>query len=89
MNDCTKRYCPLVNPSECRITPLECPYYTYKSNEKFEKTFSDIEIESILRIKRCGAVDVLQEIKNQIGEKHISRDEVLKLIDEKIKEYSE
>lgn len=89
MNNCTKRLCPLMNPSECRITPLECPYYTNESNEKFGKSFSDIAIELILRIKRRGAIDVLQEIKNQIGEKHISRDEVLKLIDEKINEYSE
>lgn len=44
-------------------------------------------------------VDVMQEIKNQIGEmqtyiiyldeKYISRDEVLQIIDEKIKECSE
>ena len=48
-----------------------------------------------------NAIDLLQEIKNQIGEmqtyklfigngeKYISRDEVLRLIDEKIKECSE
>lgn len=76
MIGCTKRNCPLVNPSECKIT-VNCPYYTSET------------------------VDTLQEIKNQIGEmqtyklflgdgeKYISCDEVLRLIDEKIKECSE
>lgn len=100
MNDCTKRNCPFMNPSECMIMPLECPFYTNEANEKPEKTIDDIVSEIILRIKQCGAFDVLLEIKNQLGEmqtykvfidgeKYISRDEVLKLIDEKIKECSE
>lgn len=88
MNDCTKSNCPLVNPSECMLT-TECPFYTNETKEIIGKTIVIADSESILSFKHRGAIDVLQEIKNQLGEKYISRDEVLKLIDEKIKEYSE
>lgn len=97
MTDCTKRNCPLVNPNKCTIT-TECPFYTNETIEKAEETIAGIVSKLILKIKHCDTTNVLQEIKNQIdeiqtyklfidGEKYINRDEVLKLIDEKIKKY--
>ena len=99
MYGCTKRNCPLVNPSECHIT-AGCPYYTSETIEKATKTVAGIVHKIIQELTNYNAVDTLQEIKNQIsemqtyklfidGEKYISRDEVLRLIDEKIKECSE
>lgn len=97
MFGCTKRNCPLVNPIECKTT-AGCPYYTSETIEKAEKTIAGIVHKIIQELTNYNEVDTLQEIKNQIsemqtyklfidGEKYISRDEVLKLIDEKIKEY--
>lgn len=100
MYGCTKRNCPFVNPSECKIT-AGCPYYTSETIEKAEKTIASIVNKIVQELTHYNAVDTLQEIKNQISEmqtyklflsddeKYISRDEVLKLIDEKIKECSE
>lgn len=87
MIGCTKKNCPFENLGECMIT-TGCPFYT---NEAI------VVSELILTIKKRDAIDVMQEIKNQIekmqtyklflgdGEKYISRDEVLQIIDEKIK----
>lgn len=100
MYGCTKRNCPFGNPSECIIT-AGCPFYTNEAIEKTGEAIANVVSKLILEIKKRDAIDVLQEIKNQIekmqtyklflgdGEKYISRDEVLRLIDEKIKEYAE
>jgi hypothetical protein len=100
MIGCTKRKCPFVNPGECHIT-AGCPYYTSETIEKAEKTVAGIVNRIVQDLTRYHAIDTLQEIKNRISEmqtyklfsdddeKYISRDEVLKLIDEKIKECSE
>ena len=99
MYGCTKRNCPLVNPGECKTT-AGCPYYTSETIEKAGKTIADIVHKIIQELTNYNAVDTLQEIKNQIskmqtyklfidGEKYISRDEVLQIIDKKIKERSE
>ena len=99
MYGCTKRNCPFGNPSECIIT-TGCPFYTNEAIEKTGETIADVVSELISKIKHRDAIDALQEIKNKIvemqtykrfinGEKYICRDEVLKLIDEKIKECSE
>lgn len=97
MYGCTKRNCPLVNPSECHIT-AGCPYYTSETIEKATKTVADIVNKIVQDLTCYHAIDTLQEIKNRISEmqtyklflddneKYISRDEVLQLIDEKIKE---
>ena len=93
-----KKNCPFVNPRECIIT-TGCPFYTNAAIEKNAETIADVVSELISKIKQREAIDMMQEIKNQIGEmqtyiiylgeKYISRDEVLRLIDEKIKECSE
>lgn len=100
MYGCTKRNCPLVNPSECKIT-AGCPFYTNEAIEKTGEAIANVVSKLILEIKKRDAIDVLQEIKNQISEMqtyklflsddemYISRDEVLRLIGEKIKECSE
>lgn len=99
MYGCTKRNCPFGNPSECIIT-TGCPFYTNEAIEKTGETIAGIVSELISKIKHRDAIDVLKKIKDQIGEmqtyklfiggeKYISRDEVLKLIDEKLKECSE
>ena len=97
MIGCTKRNCPLINPSECIIT-TGCPFYTNEAIEKTGEAIANVVSELISKIKQRDAVDLLQEIKNQISkmqtyklfsddnEKYISRDEVLQIIDEKIKE---
>ena len=97
MIGCTKRNCPFVNPGECHIT-AGCPYYTSETIEKAEKTVAGIVNKIVQDLTCYHAIDALQEIKNQIGEmqtyklfpndgeKYISRDEVLRIIDEKIKE---
>lgn len=95
MIGCTKKNCPFENLSECMIT-TGCPFYTNEANEKNAKAIANVVSELISKIKQHNAIDVMQEIKNQIGEmqtyiiyldeKYISRDEVLRLIDEKIKE---
>lgn len=90
-----------MNPGECKIT-RGCPYYTSETIEKAEKTISDIVNKTVQELlTHYNAVDTLQEIKDQISEmqtyklfpnddeKYISRDEVLHIIDEKIKECSE
>lgn len=99
MIGCTKRNCPLINPSECIIT-TGCPFYTNEAIEKTGEAIANVVSELISKIKQRDAIDVMQEIKNQIekmqtyklfignGEKYIDRDEVLRLIDEKIKECS-
>lgn len=96
MIGCTKK-CPFVNPSECIIT-TGCPFYTNEAIDKSAETIANVVSELISKIKQCDAIDVMQEIKNQISkmqtyklfsddnEKYISRDEVLQIIDEKIKE---
>lgn len=100
MIGCTKRNCPLINPSECIIT-TGCPFYTNEAIEKTGEAIANVVSELISKIKQRDAVDLLQEIKNQIGEmqtyklfsddneKYINRDEVLTLLDKKIKECSE
>lgn len=101
MIGCTKKNCPFMNPGECKIT-RGCPYYTSETIEKAEKTISDIVNKTVQELlTHYNAVDTLQEIKDQISEmqtyklfpnddeKYISRDEVLHIIDEKIKECSE
>lgn len=100
MIGCTKKNCPFGNLSECMIT-TGCPFYTNEAIEKTGEAIANVVNELILTIKKRDAIDVMQEIKNQIekmqtyklflgdGEKYISRDEVLQIIDEKIKERSE
>lgn len=101
MIGCTKKNCPFMNPGECKIT-RGCPYYTSETIEKAKKTISDIVNKTVQELlTHYNAVDTLQEIKDQISEmqtyklfpnddeKYISRDEVLHIIDEKIKECSE
>lgn len=98
MIGCTKKNCPFGNLSECMIT-TGCPFYTNEAIDKSAETIANVVSELISKIKRREAIDMMQEIKNQIGEmqtyiiyldeKYISRDEVLRLIDEKIKECSE
>ena len=97
MIECTKKNCPFGNLSECMIT-TGCPFYTNEAIDKSAETIANVVSELISKIKQCDAIDVMQEIKNQIGkmqtyklfsddnEKYISRDEVLQIIDEKIKE---
>lgn len=97
MIGCTKKNCPFVNPSECIIT-TGCPFYTNEAIDKSAETIANVVSELISKIKQRDAIDVMQEIKNQISkmqtyklfsddnEKYISRDEVLQIIDEKIKE---
>lgn len=102
MYGCTKRNCPFMNPGECKIT-RGCPYYTSETIEKATKTETVAGIvNKIVQDLTCyRAIDTLQEIKNRISkmqtyklfpnddEKYISCDEVLHIIDEKIKECSE
>lgn len=100
MIGCTKKNCPFANLSECMIT-TGCPFYTNEANEKNAKAIANVVSKLISKIKQRDSIDVLQEIKNQIekmqtyklfignGEKYIDRDEVLALLDEKIKECSE
>jgi hypothetical protein len=78
-----------------------CPFYTNEAIEKTGEAIANVVSELISKIKQRDAVDLLQEIKNQIGEmqtyklfsddneKYINRDEVLTLLDKKIKECSE
>jgi hypothetical protein len=89
-----------MNPGECKIT-RGCPYYTSETIEKAEKTVAGIVNKIVQDLTCYRAIDTLQEIKNRIiemqtyklfpneDEKYISRDEVLHIIDEKIKECSE
>ena len=100
MIECTKKNCPFGNLSECMIT-TGCPFYTNEAIDKSAETIANVVSELISKIKQHNAIDVMQEIKNQIekmqtyklfignGEKYIDRDEVLRLIDEKIKECDE
>lgn len=100
MIGCTKKNCPFENLSECMIT-TGCPFYTNEAIDKSAETIANVVSELISKIKQHNAIDVMQEIKNQIekmqtyklfignGDKYIDRDEVLRLIDEKIKECSE
>lgn len=89
-----------MNPGECKIT-RGCPYYTSETIEKAEKTVAGIVNKIVQDLTCYHAIDTMQEIKNRIiemqtyklfsddNEKYISRDEVLRIIDEKIKECSE
>ena len=100
MIECTKKNCPFGNLSECMIT-TGCPFYTNEAIDKSAETIANVVSELISKIKQHNAIDVMQEIKNQIekmqtyklfignGDKYIDRDEVLRLIDEKIKECDE